>query len=491
VGAVHRRLDLRLEARRRDAPVPSGLHRGREERTARRCSRPAIGILLAFFDGEPGAEVYAYATKRDQAKIVWNDAVQMVAKNASLSKRIKALALTLLYEQTSSFFKPLGRDSDTDQGINVHAAIIDELHVLEDADAIGNLETAASARRQPIIVKITTAGVKRDSVWARERADAVAVVEGREDDDAMLVLVYTLDEDDDPFDEAVWPKSNPNLGISVKVDFLREQAAVARRSPGKLAAFLRFRMNVPTGVAVKAIDIDEWDACSGLIQAVDEDDHGLDRLETYAEWEARTFRDGAGCYGGLDLASVQDITALVLLFRNDEGMLDVLCRFWIPEESVERRSRIDGTRYDEWVRDGFLITTPGNVTDYAFVRRELLELAERFAIGEIGYDVWNATQLAVELAEEGASVTPIHQTHAALAPPWRELTREILERKIRHGGHPVLRWMAGNVETELDAAGNEKPSKRHSQEKIDGMISLTMARGRWMANGSVATWTAA
>jgi phage terminase large subunit-like protein len=224
-----------------------------------------IAILLAFFDGEPGAEVYAIATKRDQAKLVWNDAAQMVKKNPELLARLSVHALNISDDSTASFFRPLGRDSgEGEQGVNPHGAIVDELHVLEDRDSIDNIETATSARRQPVIVKITTAGVKRESIWAEERSDAVAVVEGRAFDDSKLVLVYSLDEGDDPFDEKVWPKANPNLGISVKIDALREQAAVAKRSPGKVAAFLRFRMNVPTAVATRSLDIDEWDACAGL-----------------------------------------------------------------------------------------------------------------------------------------------------------------------------------------------------------------------------------
>lgn len=451
-----------------------------------------IGILLAFFDGEPGAEVYCYATKREQAKLVWTDATMLVSANAGLKKRIRKYALRLVHEPSASFMTPLGEDAGTsDQGVNAHGVIVDELHVLDNRDGIDNLETATTARRQPVVVKITTAGVKRESVWADERADAVAVVEGRATDDSMLVLVYTLDEGDDPFDEAVWPKSNPNLGISVKTDAIREAAEKARRSPAAFAGFLRFRANVPTGVATRALDIDEWDACSGL--SADEWTPGAipPARELYDAWIARTIPAGSAGYGGLDLASVRDICALAVLFRDQAGTYRPVLRFYCPEEGVLERSRRDGVPYADWVRDGWLIATPGNVTDYGFVLEDLVRLAETYGIGEIGYDVWNATQLAVELKSEGANVIAVHQTHAGLAPSWRELTKDILDRRFEHGGHPVLRWMAGNVEAELDAAGNEKPSKRLSAEKIDGMIALTMARGRWLAHGGVRSWTAA
>jgi len=419
-----------------------------------------LGVLLAFFDGEPGAEVYSGATKRDQAKLSWNDANMMVSKNPGLRKRIKRYALSLTDEATASFFKPLGKDSDTDQGINVHGAIIDELHVHADRDLIDNLETATSSRRQPMIVKITTAGVKRESVWAEERADALSVVEGRATDDSMLVLIYTLDEGDDPFDEAVWPKANPNLGVSVNVGTLREQAAAAQRSPGKLAAFLRFRMNVPTSVSTRALAIDEWDANDG--------EPDIPR--------------GATVYAGLDLASVQDLSALVLVHRDDDGIHHVLCRFWCPEDGIQQRSRNDGVPYTDWVRDGYLIATPGATTNYAFIREELHRLADEYDIRELGYDRWNATALVVDMEQDGATCVAISQTTSGMAPGWREVEKIVLEHRFRHGGHPLLRWMAGNVEVETDAAGNQKPSKAHSAERIDGMIALTMAEARWMTH---------
>jgi len=419
-----------------------------------------VAILLAFFDGEAGAEVYSGATKRDQAKLSWTDAVTMVRKNPSLRAAIDITAGALSNLETASFFKPLGQDSDTDQGINVHGAIIDELHVHVDRSLLDNLETAASARRQPVIFKITTAGVKRDSVWADERADAVAVVEGRATDDSLLALIYTLDEGDDPFDEAVWPKANPNLGVSVNVDFMRLQAEKAKRSPGALAAFLRFRVNVPTAVSTRAIDIDEWDRCA----------------------DEPVLPDGARVYGGLDLASVLDLTALIFVHRDDGGYLNVECHFYCPEEGVAKRSRSDGVPYADWVRDGYLVATPGNVTDYSYVRADVQDIAERLDIGEIGYDRWNASQLVTDLQTDGASLVAVPQTHAGLAAGWRELEKAVLEHKLRHGGHPILRWMAGNVEVETDAAGNQKPSKARSTERIDGVVGLTMAVGRVIAH---------
>lgn len=451
-------------------------------------------LLLAFFDDEPGAEVYSIATKEDQAKLSWNDGAQFVAKNHAIGSRVRKVGKRLVSEASASFWMPLGRDSDVgEQGINAHGGGVDELHVLDSPDPVDNLETATSSRTQPMIWFITTAGVKRVSVWASMRADALAVVEGRATDDTMLVLVYTLDEGDDPFDEKVWPKSNPNLGVSVRVDTLREQAEAAKRSPGKLAPFLRFRMNVPTSVSTRALDIEMWDRWVDVGGVA----HRQDEYQPAPP-------PGAGCYGGLDLASVRDLTALVLWFQATDvdpeteqlvthgGMYDILCWFWCPEEGVIERSKRDGVPYADWVRDGFLIATPGNITDYDFIEAKVLELATAFSIGEIGYDRWNATQLATDLMHEGANMVAIPQTHAGLAPAWREWDKIVVEGKARHGGHPILRWMAGNVEVETDAAGNQRPSKRLSSERIDGMVAGDMGLGRWMAHGTApAIWTAA
>lgn len=483
--------------------VGSGLRRFRRiyievaKKNGKTLLAAGLALLLAFFDGEGGAQVYSIATKEDQAKFSWNGGVQFVKGSKHLQQRIHKVGLRLVNEATASFWMPLGRDSGTgDQGVNAHAAVIDELHVLADREPIDNIESATAARAQPMIVKITTAGKRGATAWEEERADAVAVVEGRATDDTMLVLIYTLDEGDDPFDEAVWPKANPNEGVSVAVEFLREQAAHAKRSPGFLGSFLQFHANIPTTIGTRAIDIEMWDRWIDAAGV----EHRQDEHQPAPP-------PAAGCYGGLDLASVRDLTALLLWFQATdpapteddpehfvtlEGWYDVLAWFWCPADGITDRSKRDGAPYEDWVRDGFLIATPGNVTDYDFIEAKIMELAEMYSIGEIGYDRWNATQLATDLMADGAAMKVIPQTHAGLAPAWREWDKLIIEGKVRHGGHPVLRWMAGNVEVETDAAGNQKPSKRLSAERIDGMVAGDMALGLWMAHGAApAVWTAA
>jgi phage terminase large subunit-like protein len=289
------------------------------------------------------------------------------------------------------------------------------------------------------------------------------VVEGTVEDDTIFAYVATLDDDDDPWDEANWIKANPNLEKSVWTQDLREAAARAQRSPAAQTAFFRFRLNMPSSSSIKGLDMRFWDSPENSRPP-----------EPQRGW---------GCYAGLDLASVRDLTALVLAFRDDEDVYHIVCHFWCPREGIEERSRVDGVPYDVWERQGFLTATEGDITDYASVEAKLNELAVQYSIGEIAYDRWNATQLVTNLMIEGANVVPVTQNFAHLSAPWKEIERLVLEGMLRHGGNPVLRWMAENVELEMDPFGNVRPSKRTSSERIDGMVALDMAIGRWIVWG--------
>jgi len=423
-----------------------------------------VGLRLAFFDNEPGADVYSIATKRDQAKLSWTDAKMAVMASVDLSKRIVIRnSVSTLTGPDGSKFEPLGKDSDSSQGINVHGGIIDELHVHMDGELYDNIETATASRKQPMMFIITTAGVRRSSIWWDRRSDVVSVLEGRVQDPAIFGYIATLDHKDDPWDEANWYKANPNMGRSVHIEDLRSAAARAERSPARQSAFFRFRLNLPASSAIKGVDMREWTKPANMEKP---------RVEL-----------GQGCYAGLDLATVRDLTALVLAFRGADGRYDIVPYFWCPEEGIETRSRKAGVPYQQWANDGYLIPTPGDITDYSAVEAKMEELAEDYAIGEIGYDRWNASQLVTNMTLSGAAMTPISQTYTNLSAPWKEVDRLILEGMLRHGGHPILSWMAENVEIEMDPWENVRPSKRKSSERIDGMVALTMAIGRWLAWG--------
>lgn len=430
-----------------------------------------IGLLLFVADGEPGAEVYTAATKRDQALIVWDEAKRMVNKSPALKKRVGVYKSNLHVVATSSKMEPLGADADTMDGLNIHAAIVDELHAHKNRAVVDVLETATGARRQPLIFYITTAGYDRQSVCWEQHDYGVKILEGIVADDTFFVYIAAIDEGDDWTDPAVWAKANPNLGVSVKMDDLQRKCDKAVALPAAQNGFRRLHLDQWTEQADRWIDQAAWDACNAPVDPE----------------ELR----GRRAYGGLDLASTTDIAAFVLLFPpvEDDEPWKVLCRFFVPKDSIQKRSREDRVPYDVWVRDGFMYATPGNIIDYDFIRQCILEDAERFDIQgmryrdeddvpEIAYDRWNATQLVTQLTGDGFTMVPFGQGFASMGAPTRELEKLIVGQLLAHGGHPVLRWMAANAAARQDPAGNIKLDKGASTERIDGMIGLVMALGR-------------
>lgn len=426
-----------------------------------------IGLYMLDADGEPGAECFVAATKRDQARIVWNDAAKMVRCSRVLSKRIRVYPGkgNMNVEETASKFEPLGADEDTLDGLNVHCAIIDELHAHKTRAVWDVLETATGSRRQPLIWAITTAGFDQTGICYELRTYSVDVMEGRVQDDTWFAYIATLDEGDDWQDESVWPKANPNLGVSVKPDDLRRLALKAKTTPAAINNFLTKRMNIWTQQSTRWIDLDLWD------------ENGMDIL-------SEENLVGRRCYGGLDLSSVSDLTAWVMVFPRDENpeAVDILARFWCPEKRLTDNSNRYRDQYKAWARQqGFLKTMPGNAIDYAFIKKQILEDAAKFQLADLNVDrLFQAHQIAMELQEEGLIVVGMGQGFLSMAAPMQELERRLLARKIRHGGNPVLRWMAGNVAVKQDPAGNLKPDKANSQGKIDGIVALAMALDRAM-----------
>ena len=419
-----------------------------------------IGLYLMDADGEPGAEIYTAAVKRDQARIAHQEATRMVKSSPLLRKRIRIFKDNLHNEKTASKFEPLGRDADSTDGLNVHGAIVDEVHAHPNRDMWDVLETATGARRQPLIVGITTAGFDRNSLCWELHEYSERVLEGSHRDDSWFGAIYAVEPDDDPFDESVWRKANPNLGVSVKLDDMRRLASKAQEMPSALNAFLRLRLNRWTQSVTRWMPIEAWERCGGFV-----DPEGL---------------RGRTCYGGLDLSSTTDISALVWVFPPEaegEGY-QVLCRFFIPEESMRERSRRDRVPYDSWVRQGLMTATPGNVIDYSYILAQIDEDAQRFDIAEIAFDRWGATRIVQDLEEGGLVVAGFGQGFASMSPPMKELEKLVLSGGIRHGGNPVLTWMAGNLVAREDPAGNIKPDKQKSIEKIDGMVSLIMGLDR-------------
>lgn len=448
-----------------------------------------IGLYGLTADGELGAEIYAAATKRDQARIIHGEAVRMRSASPFLRKLVGAVKDNLHVIETNSKFEPLGKDKDTLDGLNVHFALIDELHAHKDRGIYDLLDTATSAREQPLIYSITTAGVDKSprSICWEQHKYGLQILDGFDKpdglkDDTFFAYIFTLDQDDDPFDETVWVKANPNLGVSVNIDDLRRKALKAKESPAALNTFLRLHMNVWTDAFTIWVPLDRWDACA----------------QSYTEEDL----EGEDCFGGLDLSSTRDVAAMALVFPREEieeivnpleegeGEPEIveslvvkyrtLFRFWVPEVMAETRSRRDQVMYQNWIQQGWMRATEGDVCDYDVIRRDINEDFERFNIRQIAVDRWNSTQLVTQLQGDGLTVVPFGQGFASMNAPTKEVEKLILSRHIEHNSNPVIRWMLGNVAIKHDPAGNQKPDKEKSVEKIDGVVALIMAIGTAM-----------
>ena len=430
-----------------------------------------IGLMLAFFDDEPGAEVYCAATKREQARIVFDEAKRMVERTPGLRKRIEVLTANLHQPATASKLQPLSADHDTMDGLNVHGVIIDELHAHKTSSIVDVLETATGARRQPLQFEITTAGYDRTAICWKHHDYSVKILEQSLKDETWFAYIAAADAGDDWTVRKTWAKANPNLGISVREDDLKRKADKARHIPAQQNAFRRLHLDEWTEQSERWLDMEVWDGCSAPV-----DEEALRRTH-------------GACFGGLDMASVRDLSALALVFPDEEGAFDVLWRFWLPRESLEQgkteRSERERLQLEEWAAQGFITVTEGNVTDYDLVERDIFEAAEAYRLMELAHDRWNVTQLVTHLQNEFGTdenstprVIGFGQGFQSMSAPTKELEKLLLAKKIRHGGNPVARWMASNVAVRQDPAGNLKPDKEKSAEKIDGIVALVMALGR-------------
>lgn len=416
-----------------------------------------LALYLLTVDGERSAKIYSAAADRPQAAIVFEAAEKMVQASPYLAQRIRAYRNKTM-EYADSRYIVLSSDAYTKHGLSPSGIIFDELHAQPSRELYDVLTTAMGKRAQPLMIMITTAGYDRESICWEQHEYARRVIAGEIDDPTYLAYIYAADQDDDWTSPEVWSRANPNYNVSVRPDFLQQECRVALQSPAYQNTFRRLYLNQWTQQESRWIDMIAWSAC----------DRPLPDLR------------GRTCYAGLDLASTTDITALVLAFPPTEPdePLWLLPFFWIPANNMIERERRDRVPYSAWVRDGLVDATPGNVVDYAYIRRRVNELADIYDLSEIAYDPWNATQLSVELAGDGLSMVEMRQGFASLSAPSKEMIRRILARQLAHGGNPVLRWMADNAAARQDPAGNVKPDKSRSSGRIDGIVASVMAISR-------------
>lgn len=427
-----------------------------------------VALYMTCGDGEWGAEVYGCASDRQQASIVFDVAVDMVDQCPALKKRIKPVMSVkrLVYKPTNSFYQVLSAEAYTKHGLNVHAVIFDELHAQPNRELFDVMtKGSGDARTQPLFFLITTAGNNRHSVCFEQHQKAEDIILGRKIDQTFYPVIYGASDEADWTSEEVWYKANPSLGYTIDIEKVRNACLSAGDNPAEENIFRQLRLNQWVKQSTRWMQMEKWDACA----------FPVDERELI----------GRECYGGLDLSSTTDITALVLVFppRAEDERYILLPYFWIPEENMRLRVRRDHVPYDVWEQQGFLKTTEGNVIHYGFIEKFIDELGIRYNIREIAFDRWEAIQMVQNLEGLGFTVVPFGQGYKDMSPPSKELMKLTLERKLAHGGHPVLRWMMDNIFVRTDPAGNIKPDKEKSTEKIDGAVATVMALDRAIRNG--------
>ncbi|MBC8580155.1 terminase large subunit [Zhenhengia yiwuensis] len=423
----------------------------------------AVALLLTCGDNEWGAEVYGAAADRQQASIVFDVAVEMVEQCPALKKRIKPIMSVkrLVYKPTGSFYQVLSAEAFTKHGLNVHGVIFDELHAQPNRELYDVLtKGSGDARTQPLFFLITTAGNDRNSICYEVHQKAQDILDGRKIDPTFYPVIYGIDDNDDWTDERNWYKANPSLGHTVDIEKVRAAFQSAKENLAEENIFRQLRLNQWVKQSIRWMQMDKWDECAFSVSPKE--------------------LIGRECFGGLDLSSTTDITAFVLVFppRYDDDKYVVMPFFWIPEDNLALRVRRDHVPYDAWEKQGYIKTTEGNVVHYGFIESFIEDLGVKYNIKEIAFDRWGAIQMTQNLEGMGFTVVPFGQGYKDMSPPSKELMKLTLEKKLAHGGNPVLRWMMDNIFIKTDPAGNIKPDKEKSTEKIDGAVATIMALDR-------------
>ncbi len=424
----------------------------------------------SMMDGEEGPQVYCVATKLDQAKIAWDAIKAQVDYQPLLRTKTKAYkqGLTITIPETHGVIKPIGRDSKTQDGLNPSFVLVDEYHAHPTAEMLNVMQNGMGARSQPLMYIITTAGFDKNSpCYQEERTLVTGLLEKSLDPcpENVFGIIFTLDEGDDWTDESVWIKANPNLGISVNIDFLRNQVTQALALPRKQNDVMTKNFNIWTQATTRWISAESWDECNF------------------------EFPDliGRECYGGLDLSTTTDISAFVLCFPpvDLEKKYTFLYRFFIPGDNILERERVDKVPYSLWASQGFVTITPGNVIDYDFIESQVMEDAKDYVVKEIAYDPYNSTEIVNHLSDEGMNMLPFRQGFMSMSAPTKDFEKRVLGKELNHGNNPVIKWMVSCTELKTDGTDNikpDKPDRTRTGKRIDGVVASIMALDRAVQN---------
>jgi phage terminase large subunit-like protein len=442
----------------------------------RKNGKSEIAAALALYgligDGVTGAEIYSAAADRDQAALVFDVAAQMVRNDPQLSARLKIIdsQKRIVDHRTGSFYRAISAEAYSKHGFNPSMVIYDELHAAQNRELWDVLKTAMGARWEPLMIAITTAGYDRNSICWELHSYAQKILDGIIVDPSFYPVIYAAPQDADWTDENVWRAANPALEDFRDIEEMRSYCHQAKEIPAQQNTFRRLYLNQWTEQAERWIDMAAWDDCqpAGAL-----------------DW--RQLRDrykGKPCFGALDLSSRTDLTALALVFEEDNDGMTVLPWFWVPEDGAAKRSRTDRVPYEQWIRDGLITATSGNVVDQTFIREDINRLAKVYKLKEMAFDPWNASKLCVELGQDGIQVVEMRQGFRSLSEPTKHLGALVTGRTLRHGAHPVLRWMASNMVVRQDANGNLSPDKSKVTERIDGIVATIMAVGAALVNNT-------
>jgi len=420
----------------------------------------ALAVYFLLFDGEIGAQVYSAAADKDQAALVFNVAAQMIRNDPELAAVCEIIdsQKRIVHRASGSFYRAISAEAYSKHGFNASVVIYDELHAAPNRELWDVLSTSQGARSQPLMMAITTAGYDRHSILWELYAHSKKVQENPALDPTFLPILFEAPIGADWTSEKVWKAANPALGDFRSLEEMRAACQRAKAIPAQENTFRRLYLNQWTEQSERWLDLSAWDASAGVVDLAD--------------------LRGRPCYAGLDLSSRTDLTACVLVFPDDDDGVTVLPFFFVPAENVAQRERADRVPYAQWIKDGLIIATPGNVVDQGFIREKINELGEQYGIQELAFDPWNATKIATELTGDGFRVVELRQGFRSLSEPTKHLGALVTSKKLRHGKHPVLRWMASNMVVRQDPNGNIAPDKAKATERIDGIVALIMGLSR-------------
>ncbi len=416
-----------------------------------------VALYCLCCENEVGPQIVIGATTGDQANKVFLPAKKMVEKTVDLREafEVQAWARSVTCGTTGGFMQPINAKASTQDGWNPHCAVLDELHAHKTRELFDVIRSAFGARKNPLLWMITTAGYNTLGVCFEQRTMVTKILDGLIEADHYFGIIFSLDEGDDPFDEEVWGKANPLLGVSVQLAELRGYSIEAKNSPESFGEFQTKRLNIWTNARKGHVNMELWKKCDGEVD-----------LDTLTD---------TPCWAALDLASTEDMNALRIVWRMPDGRYKTWGKVYLPEDTVIPRTERGNVPYQTWAQQGLITLTPGSVTDYDFIKRDIRWIAENFDLQGLAYDPWNALHLATQMQDEGVPMIEFRQGMASFNAAMKEVDRLYTSRQLDHAGDPILAWNASNLIARRDANDNIAPDKKYSAEKIDGMVALIMA----------------